>query len=318
MDLVTLIDLDPQEYEHSSDQRALDMLQRTKGLDTLVKKFYEYGIERIVQIQCTGSNLKVTSSSFPALFEMLEESCRILHLMHLPQLYLQQSEDLLGMTTGVDRPVIILSTSCVDNLSDAETRFIIGRQIGHIKSRHVLYYEIGMLMPVLTEVLAAPTLGLSALITVPLQISLLHWMRMSEYTADRAGLLACQDASAAAAALAKVAGLPTTCYDSFNVDDFITQAREFVGFDAERLSKMLKFASLLFGDQRWAVARAHELLTWIDAGHYRQVIDRVTPARQATFTMLAAFCASCGFQLPQPGKFCPQCGQSVSLPGPAA
>lgn len=320
MDLITCTNLDPREYEHPSDQRALDMLQRTKGLDTLVKKFYEFGIERIMQIQCTGSNLKVTSSSFPELYEQVEETCQILHLMHVPQIYLQPSEDVQGLTTGIDRPIIILSTACLDSLSDAETRFIIGRQIGHIKSRHVLYYEIGLLLPVLTEILAGPSLGIGALISLPLQIALLNWMRMSEYTADRAGLLACQDAAAMASALAKVAGLPTSHHDSFNVDDFVTQAREFEGFDADKLNKTLKYASLLFAEQHWAVARAHELFEWIDAGLYKQVLNRQSAPRQLTTpasTPTVSFCTQCGFQLSQPGKFCPQCGQPTSQPNPA-
>lgn len=311
MGLVPLTDLDPREYEHPADQRTLDLLQQTRGVDTLVKKFYEFGIERIVEIQCTGSNLEVTASSFPRLHEMLEAACATLHLMHLPRLYLHHSEDIQGLTTGVDRPTVLLATACVDDLSDAETRFVLGRQIGHIKSRHVLYYEIGTLMPVLSEVLAAPTLGLSALVTAPLQVALLHWMRMSEYTADRAGLLACQDTAAAASALAKVAGLPRSCYDAFNVDDFVAQARAFEGFDADKLNKVLKFASLTFGEQQWAVARAHELLCWVDDGHYKRVLDRETKAPDAPAAPSARFCTACGSPMPEGGRFCTACGQEA-------
>ena len=46
MELKKLVDLDPKEYEHPFDKKALDALHGTKGLDTLVKKFYEYGVGR--------------------------------------------------------------------------------------------------------------------------------------------------------------------------------------------------------------------------------------------------------------------------------
>ena len=43
------------------DTKALDTLHGTKGLDMLVKKFYEYGVEKIFRIQITGSNLKINT-----------------------------------------------------------------------------------------------------------------------------------------------------------------------------------------------------------------------------------------------------------------
>jgi hypothetical protein len=38
MDLKVLTDLNAREYEHPFDKKALDALQGTKGLDTLVNK----------------------------------------------------------------------------------------------------------------------------------------------------------------------------------------------------------------------------------------------------------------------------------------
>lgn len=305
--MVKIEKLDPREYEHPLDAKALDTLQNTRGLDTLVKKFYDLGIERQFSIQCTGSNLKVTPSSFPEIYDTVEGVCETLFLPSTPQIYIQPSDKLQGVVTGVDQPILILSSSTIDELSDSELRFMIGRMIGHIKSDHVLYYEIGYLLPVLTEVLAGPTMGIGSLLTMGLQLAILHWARMSEYTADRAGLLACQDVAAATSSLAKVAGLPKKNYDNFNIDDFVTQAREFAGFGEEsNYNKVLKYLNLMNGEQTWSVDRANQLLKWIDSGAYKAVLDRKTDLKKNIPT--TKFCSNCGSKVAVTAKFCTNCG----------
>ncbi len=299
--------LDPQEYEHPLDKKALDTLQKTKGLDTLVRKFYEYGIERLFNVQCTGSNLKVTPNSVPEVYQMVEEVCDTLFLTELPEIYIQHTDKLQGLVTGVDHPIIMISSTALETLTPEENKFMIGRLVGHVKSQHVLYYEIGYLLPVLSDILAGPTLGFGVLLTMGLQGALLQWARMSEYTADRAGLLACQDVAAATAALAKVAGLPTKYYDSFDIEDFVTQAREFEGYDEGNYNRAIKYVGLMFGEQNWSVGRAHELYRWIDEGEYKKVLDRKTSLAQPLPPNQKP-CANCGARVKMIAKFCPSCG----------
>ncbi|MEL6636789.1 MAG: M48 family metallopeptidase [Bacteroidota bacterium] len=300
-------DLDPREYEHPLDKKALDTLHDTRGLDTLVKKFHEYGVEHLFNIQCTGSNLKVTAGSLPEVHQLVVEVCDTLSLAELPEIYIQHTEKLQGLVTGVDHPILIISSAALESLTPAENRFMIGRMVGHIKSQHVLYYEIGYLLPVLSNILAGPTLGFGSLLTMGLEVALLRWSRMSEYTADRAGLLACQDVAAATAALAKVAGLPQKYYDDFDVDGFIKQARAFQGYDETNYNRALKYASLMLGEQNWSVGRAHELLKWIDTGGYQYVLERKATQRRLERT-LVKFCNNCGAKVPASTDFCPSCG----------
>jgi Zn-dependent protease with chaperone function len=307
-----LTNLDPREYEHPFDKRALDSLQGTKGLDTLVRKFYEYGVERIFNIQLTSSNLRVTQSSFPDLYDIFEEARQIMNLPIVPVLYIVRSDLLQGFTTGVDHPIIALSSAAIDSFSDDELLFIIGREIGHIKSQHVLYYEIGTILPFLSDILGAMTLGIGSLVSVGLQVALLQWKVMSEYTADRAGLLACQDATVATSSLAKIAGLPDKYFDKFNLDDFVTQAREFQGYDDGNYNKVIKYLSLISGEQNWSVGRGNELFKWIDSGRYKMVLDRDTDfAKPPPLKPPIKFCPNCKLRVPPTLPFCNNCGQRL-------
>jgi Zn-dependent protease with chaperone function len=91
----------------------------------------------------------------------------------------------------------------------------------------VLYYQIAMLLPVIAEAIGMATLGFGGLLSLPLEIALVRWQRMSEFTADRAGILACQDVNAAMGAMMKLAGLPSKFFAQVNTEDFI--ARQFHG-----------------------------------------------------------------------------------------
>ncbi|WP_017318764.1 hypothetical protein [Mastigocladopsis repens] len=72
--------LNPLEYQHPEDRKALLALEKTPGLDFLVKKFYELGFETLLRIEFTGSNLLVTDRAFPEIYPIFENACDNLDL----------------------------------------------------------------------------------------------------------------------------------------------------------------------------------------------------------------------------------------------
>ena len=71
MERKPLLGLKPQTYEHPLDRKTLDSLQKTGGLETLVRKVNEWGLERMLQVQLSGSHLKATEDSLPELAGLL-------------------------------------------------------------------------------------------------------------------------------------------------------------------------------------------------------------------------------------------------------
>ena len=319
MAVVALEALNPREYEHPLDQKALNTLENTKGLDVLVRKFYELGIEKMLRIQYTGSNIRATSNNLPRLYHLLEEVCDTLYLKEVPDLYLQRGDKYEALTWGVEKPIIVLDAGAANELSDDELRFVLGKEIGHIKSEHMLYAEIGWLLPIISEALAGATLGLSLVLSTALRMALINWMRMASYTSDRAGLLACQDVRVATRMLMKIAGLPKNVDEDLCIDEFITQAREFEGYNVNTFSKVIKFAGVFFSERPWTIARANQFFAWTDSGDYQRVLKRetriVSTPPPPTVTPPAPeikFCPECGFKLQQVVSFCPNCGHKLS------
>jgi Zn-dependent protease with chaperone function len=309
--------LQARSYEHPFDRAALSGLQGTPGLETLIRKFNEWSIERFLRIQYTGSNLRVTRDNFPELYGMIREAGEVLNLPALPELYIQPGEEIDAFTAGVERPLVVLNTGCIDHLTPDELLFVIGHELGHIKSGHVLYHQIGDVLPFVGDLLGHLTLGIGDFISTAIEAALLNWQRMSELTADRAGILACQNRDASISAMIKIAGLPHKYYDRFNVDDFIAQAREFKAIDTGPLDKVAKVVSIMGESHTWTVLRAAEFDHWTSCGDYNRILEACggsgTDPETAT-----RFCSSCGISLLGDEAFCPACGYKLAGAASAA
>ncbi|MBT7188284.1 M48 family metalloprotease [Candidatus Bathyarchaeota archaeon] len=306
-----LTNLDPREYEHPFDRMALDALQKTPGVDKLVAKLNAYSVDRLLRVRCTGSFLRVTPRNFPDVFQAFEAVCETLNLSDTPELYLQWDYSVNGFTGGVERPIVVLTSGAIDLLEDGELLYLIGHEVGHIKSGHVLYHQMAEILPGLGQLIGAATLGLGQLVSMGVQLALLNWHRMSEFTADRAGLLACQDVDAATKALMKMAGLPKRCYGSAVEEEFIRQARDFEGPDFDSLDKVAKIVSIAGATHPWTVMRASEFYKWIESGEYAQVLSREAKSGTAAQASATGFCMECGSKLAGHEKFCTECGHQV-------
>ena len=310
-----LTGLRPQTYEHPLDAQALNALHKYSSLETVVRKCNEWGFERLLRVQLTGSHLRVTPDSVPDVHEKLVAACSTLDLPKVPDLYIAGGE-LNAFTAGVERPLIVLTSGLVDRLTDDELLFVIAHEVGHIKSGHVLYYQIAEFLPVIGGIVGTATLGLGELFSAGLQAALLNWKRMSEFTADRAGLLGCQDANVALTAMIKIAGLPQKYDGAINPEDFIAQAREFKAFDTEKLNWLVKALSTMGQTHPWTVMRASQFLAWVDAGEYETVLnakhDLPAGVGGSPGQAAASFCTQCGRGLVAEAKFCPGCGAAVS------
>lgn len=309
--LVKLTGLNPQAYEHPSDTTALTALSHTAGLDMLIRKLNGWGFERLLRVQLTGSYLRVTADSFSDLHGLLLKACEILDIQSVPDLYIATG-GLNAFTAGVEKPLILLYSGAVEALTQEELLFVIAHELGHIKSSHVLYYQIGEFLPVIGEIIGAATFGMGEFFSAGLQIALLRWKRMSEFTADRAGLLGCQDADVALRTMMKLAGLPARYFSQINTEDFIAQAREFEAMDAEKLTMLAKWLSSMGESHPWTVMRAQQLLRWIDSHDYEQVLRTPQMNRGRMPEGVKSYCGQCGCPLRGLEKFCPGCAKPIT------
>src|SRR5689334_16193115 len=125
-------------FEHPADRAALEALRRTPGLDRLLRWLSDVGAERFVRIIYTGDSLRVSPRQCSRLYNDLREACAILDVQE-PEFYLMQNPTPFAFVFGMQRHSLVMSTGMVDLLSDSERLAMIGRELGHIKSEHMLY-----------------------------------------------------------------------------------------------------------------------------------------------------------------------------------
>lgn len=310
--LVALPGLTAAMYEHPLDKQMLDAVKNTPGLPLLIRKLFEYGIEKLLEVEYTGSNVRVNSSNVPMADQALRDAVRVLAITGVPDLYCRPDYLVNGMTTGVSHPLIVTTSGAVDYLTAGELTCLVGHEVGHIKSEHVLYHMVATVFPVIGEILGSMTLGIGGLVSAGLQLALLNWVRASEFTADRAGLLACQDLDTAIRLLVKLAGLPRRSFDTLDTQDFIAQARQFASLDSDTLSRFFKFASVLGATHPWTVMRASELLKWVDSGEYQRVLNAARTGAAPSAVPPVSVCPACRAPITPGGRFCARCGRSVN------
>ncbi|QSJ15078.1 M48 family metallopeptidase [Nostoc sp. UHCC 0702] len=269
-----LTGLSSQAYEHPFDRQALTALKKMPGISLLLKKINEYGIDRLLRLLTLGSEIKVTPRNFPQLHQTLVEACEILDITPLPELHLSRGQGHVdSYSIGVEKPIVGINLDAMEWLSADELIYIFGHEIAHIKSQHMMYHQMAFVMPALKHLLSSTTMGFGGLAASGLELALHNWRMMAELTADRAGLLACQDINVAINTLLKLAGLPNEYLTPPVIEDFLVQAREFSSDSFDNIDQVTKIFSYTEYHLSWVVMRASELLKWIDSGEYDNLIQ---------------------------------------------
>lgn len=201
-----LIGLQPLCFQHLMDRSLLRKIKSVPAAPWIGEKVVDIIAKEYRLNFFKGGAIEVTRTSMPGLYDLFRDVCITLnHSEPFPHLFVQPGETINAFTTGTKRPVVCLNRVVTNACSEGELRFIIGHEIGHCLCEHVVYHNVAALL--------AKGLRLTGLFTnsvaAPLQLIrplLMEWSRCSELSADRAGMLACQDMKAVCGAFAKMGG----------------------------------------------------------------------------------------------------------------
>jgi Zn-dependent protease with chaperone function len=269
--LRTFANLEAKDFQHPWDANATEALKSVPGIDLVISKIMEYGLERIFYLNNTASNVRVTERQFPRLYRSLGWGCKILNIEE-PELYIAVDPVPNAFTYGHTRPFITMTSGLVDMLDDEERFFVIGHELGHIKAGHVLYTVIARNIAEIIALIGQATLGIGALLGQSLVVALLDWYRKAELTADRAGLLCIQDLDPCIRTFMKLAGGASKLYPEMDRTEFIKQIRDYDEADFSLLNQAYKILLTTYRTHPFPILRAKELDEWHSSG-YRDLIE---------------------------------------------
>jgi Zn-dependent protease with chaperone function len=252
-------------YEHPADRAATAALKAIPMLDVLVRRLIEWRYERALRQAYLGRSLKVSEQQCPDLWVSHSAACRILDLPEIYELYLTTPVRGVAKAIGSKKPMIVLDSVVLQRLGPGEQRAMLGHELGHVLSDHVLYITA-------LNILMAAGSSVSTLLSLPfraLQTVLLEWYRAAELSADRAATLVVRDPQIVCRMLmVATSGLPA---EQLNLDAFMTQAMEYENWDAPS-DRVRRFFSEISVTHPYAVRRVSEVMRWVQAGDYDRII----------------------------------------------
>jgi len=272
---VQLIDgLESSDFQHPLDKKASEALRLLAPVEWGVRRAFEVsGFEDAVFMENIGSGVLVGPTQLPELHAMLLESCKLLGLPTVPDLYIKQSPYPNAYTLAVQgrRPFVVCTTALLDLLNPLETQAVIAHELGHLKCEHSLGIAIANL--VLNPLASILPAGSAAL-----QSNLLRWQRAAELTCDRAALLVVQDVRAVQGVTMKLAGGGASYASRMDVDAFVKQATAYdeVAQDS-RVGRMVRQSQEREATHPLPILRARELEKFAASKEYTALLARGKP-----------------------------------------
>ena len=184
---------------------------------------------------------------------------------HYP-LFVSQNPIVNAGAYGMDKPFIILNSGALALLNDDQISYVMGHEVGHVMSDHVLYKTMTELLLVLAG-LGFPIVGLAARAIL---FGLLEWSRKSELSADRAGA-ACDPGPRPGPVVDAQDGRRRSRRGKPRSPNSFARREEYRD-SGDLADQVFKVLNLLSQTHPFWVLRVSELRAWIEAGSYDRIL----------------------------------------------
>ena len=261
----TLTDISSRAWEHSADRAALAALRKLPGFDQVLRALFGIFGEKPVRLAFQANAVRVGPNQFPRVWDLYCEVCTTMDAPERYPLFVSQNPVVNAGAYGMKEPFIILNSGTLALLTDRQVSYILGHEVGHVMSDHVLYRTMTELLIALAK-MGFPIVGLAARAIL---VALLEWSRKSELSADRAGLLAIQDPDEVMGSMLKMAGGGED--DETSLPEFILQAEDYRE-SGDMADQVFKVLNLLGQTHPFWVLRLSELRGWIETGAYDRIL----------------------------------------------
>lgn len=267
----SLYGLKPEDYQHPGEKIAMATLKSIPLLDVIMGKIFDAQIQVDMYAETVANCFRITEKTNPRVYGLYKLALARLGIEEEYPLFTKLDYSYNAHTTGVTKPYIILNSSVISDFSDTELLNLIGHELGHIKSGHMLYHNIAAS---LNSILGS--FGQIAQATsVALQYALMEWSRNSEYTADRAGLIATGIVEDVGKEFLWLFDRSYRIPDlDVSVDKVLKQVSDFETDTTGIIGKLLCINYAAHSEHPWSILRLKQINDWYNSGEYEKVISK--------------------------------------------
>lgn len=261
--------IDPEIFIHEADRAALKALKAIPGFTQILKAFMKIWNEKQFRLLNMSTYLKVSDQQMPEYYDMLKPICLKLGIK-VPELYISLDPRPNAYTSGDTDPFIVINSGLLSVFPTEALPAILAHECGHIVCHHVLYKTMGKMILSGT----ADLLGLSSMLTAPIQTAFYYWMRCSEYSADRVAAVCCGDSDAVTEMCMGLAGYTRDIPFEASKEAFMAQA---VGYknmvDNSAFNKTLEFMMFNRMSHPLNAVRAYECSKWSETESFEYAVE---------------------------------------------
>lgn len=179
-------------------------------LRKVADRYYAKQLDEIIE---TATEL--STNSYPSLFEVYENCCNKLGMPQMPKAFITgRLQGINALSVEVKKKqLILISRSVVMRLSPLEQAFILGHELGHHQQGNLVCHTVNGLMDSINN--SSEIFG--PMIADTIEVPLKRWCRSSEYNADRAGYICCENKEVIKELFRKLGMRPTlSAYNEYN------------------------------------------------------------------------------------------------------
>jgi Zn-dependent protease with chaperone function len=280
-------DLQLSDFAYGPDQSAIESLKVTGPLPYIIKNLTVTDLEKKMLSKLSREAHRVT---YPSLLDTMIRHCAMtLGLDSLPDVFVVEGGEPNAFTFGSEeKACLVVYSSLLESANEIEQMAVLGHELGHVKSGHMLYHTLAEVLGRGAS-LSASFFGLN-IISIPIQLALLSWHRESEVTADRASLLVVRDVDVVTSLLRKLALSP---------DSVVEQ-------NVAGEPGVLESVSELFRTHPILSKRIKLVKEFAKSSEFLRAKKKIE-LQQTVLRGLLPFCRYCGTKKTSETLFCPAC-----------
>ncbi len=296
--------VNPRDFIHESDSKALNALKSIPGFDQFVKAFLKVWNEPSMKILNMSSKVRLSEEQCPRIYNLLVPICEKFSIP-VPELYLELDRAPNAYTSGDTTVFITVTTGLLELMDDDEIQAVLAHECGHIVCHHVLYHTMGQI--VLNG--AASFLGLGALVNTALSTAFSYWMRCSEFSADRAAAVFCGGPDKVVDVMLRLAGGSKEVSDEIDSEKFMQQASEYATYvGTSQWNKLLEFLALMNVTHPFLAVRAASISEWCNGNSFKGIAANLNGLRMSA---AEGRCPKCNASVSSDWAFCRKCGNPL-------
>lgn len=258
-------------YIHESDMKSLKALKAIPGFSQLMKKFIKIWNEKEYKIINLSSNLRISESQMPEIYNLLPPICEKLNI-DIPEIYMELNVVPNAYTYGDTNPFIVITSGLLETFPKELLPTVIAHECGHIACHHALYTTVAHAL-INGALFASSYFGLSSFVSFPLQAALYSWERNSELSADRAAAFCDGGSDKVIEMCMRFAGFDKDLNVTVDKELFMQQADDYLEMiESGKWNKTMEFLVLANTTHPFNAVRAKECYEWCQTDDFKELI----------------------------------------------